>query len=423
MVRVADVPLYKLSVVLEATGLTADVVRAWERRYGLPRPQRTPGGHRLYTRRDIRTLQWLLARRTEGLRISQAVSRWRDLEAAGCDPLTVVQEEASPLEEVRAAWLRAGLDFDEGRAEVLLKAALAAYPPEAVIGQVLQRGLHTVGELWYRAEISVQQEHFISELAMRCLYTLMASAPRPTREERLLLGTPSGERHAFPALLLAVWLRLRGWQSVYLGVEVPIESLRGLLIQAQPSAVLYSVQMLGSVPALQEAAQWLGAAGVPVGYGGGVFNSFPALQARIPAFFLGENLAEALEEVETLTQLSPAFPPPPPVEPGWLRAAEALRLHVAYITAQVQERMAPYGVGAGEIALVMTFMHEQASAALRLGDLAPLRAALRWVEGWLRARQVDAEGLMMLWRQWKEALIGSVGDAVAPLLAFLETEV
>ena len=66
-------PTFNLKVVVQETGLKPDTLRAWERRYGLPQPHRTPGGHRLYSQRDIDTLKWLVARQNEGMSISRAV--------------------------------------------------------------------------------------------------------------------------------------------------------------------------------------------------------------------------------------------------------------------------------------------------------------------------------------------------------------
>ena len=82
-----DKPAYNLKVVLKVTGIKADVLRAWERRYGLPMPQRSPGGHRQYSQRDIATIKWLIARQNEGLSISNAVEQWKEIESNGKDPL------------------------------------------------------------------------------------------------------------------------------------------------------------------------------------------------------------------------------------------------------------------------------------------------------------------------------------------------
>jgi len=65
-------PTFNLKVVVRETGLKPDTLRAWERRYGMPQPHRTPGGHRLYSQYDIDTLKWMVDRQNEGLSISRA---------------------------------------------------------------------------------------------------------------------------------------------------------------------------------------------------------------------------------------------------------------------------------------------------------------------------------------------------------------
>ena len=81
-------PTYNLKAVVRETGLKPDTLRAWERRYGVPAPQRTDSGHRLYSQHDIDTLKWLLVRQNEGMSISRAVELWHRLDADGLDPLT-----------------------------------------------------------------------------------------------------------------------------------------------------------------------------------------------------------------------------------------------------------------------------------------------------------------------------------------------
>ena len=81
MPRRNEVPTFNMKVVVQETGLTPDTLRAWERRYGMPRPERTEGGHRLYSQYEIDMLKWLIVRQEEGLSISNAVDLWRRLEA------------------------------------------------------------------------------------------------------------------------------------------------------------------------------------------------------------------------------------------------------------------------------------------------------------------------------------------------------
>ncbi len=72
-----NTPLYNLKAVINEVGLNPATLRAWERRYDLLKPRRSPGGHRLYSRQDIEMLKWLIERQEEGLSISSAVEMWK----------------------------------------------------------------------------------------------------------------------------------------------------------------------------------------------------------------------------------------------------------------------------------------------------------------------------------------------------------
>ncbi|RME39575.1 MAG: MerR family transcriptional regulator, partial [Thermoflexia bacterium] len=142
-----NLPVFNLKAVVQETGVSAPTLRAWERRYGLPRPQRTPSGRRLYSRRDIETVRWMAQRVAEGMTIGQAVALWRELEADGQDPLCVPllsRPEPFPaavdLSRLRQAWVDAVLAFRESAADNVLNQAFALYPPETVCQEILLRG-------------------------------------------------------------------------------------------------------------------------------------------------------------------------------------------------------------------------------------------------------------------------------------------
>ena len=75
-------PKYNLGWVVRQTSLTADTIRVWEKRYGVPNPQRTAGNQRLYSDYDIQQLNWLHERTLEGVQISKAVQLWQEQESA-----------------------------------------------------------------------------------------------------------------------------------------------------------------------------------------------------------------------------------------------------------------------------------------------------------------------------------------------------
>ncbi|NTW44356.1 MAG: MerR family transcriptional regulator, partial [Anaerolineaceae bacterium] len=214
--------IYNLNAVLKETGLKADLLRAWEKRYDLPKPQRTEGGHRLYSAHDIEIIKWLKARQSEGLSISRAVELWKEILNSGIDPLErypqsenkiINQNNATNyrIENLRNNWLDACMKFDGLKAEEILNQAFALYPVETVCVEVLQRGLHLIGESWHQGKTAAQQEHFASALAARRLEALITATPAPTRTGTVLVvGAPDhGETAAGQGHDIGFVLRVR----------------------------------------------------------------------------------------------------------------------------------------------------------------------------------------------------------------------
>lgn len=302
---ISKTPTYNLKVVIQETGIAADTLRAWERRYNLPMPERSPGGHRLYSKRDIEIVKWLIARQHEGMSISRAVDLWNELNASGQDPLPAPTNQmpsfpSTSQEDFRRQWLDACLTFNENAAEQVLNQSFALHPLETVCIEVIQRGLIEIGDMWYHGQATIQQEHFTSALAHRRLDALIAATPPPTRPETILIGCTSKEQHTFPPLLLSLFLRRRGMNVVYLGADVPNQRFKETLLSIRPHLVILSAQLLQTANELRETASQLTASGARVAYGGGIFNMIPEIRSRIPAHYLGETLQEAVDTTETL---------------------------------------------------------------------------------------------------------------------------
>ena len=312
-------PTFNMKAVVQETGLKPDTLRAWERRYNLPRPERTEGGHRLYSRRDIDTVKWLVSRQKEGLSISHAAEMWFRIESQGRDPLaesvksTVTFEPAKEysifssgemMNELQQDWLLACTSFNESEAERILAQSFAVFPPESVCIELLQKSLAQIGERWYQGDISVQQEHFASELAIRRIESLIAAAPAPIHRGRLLIACPRDEEHTFASLLLTYLLRRSGWEATFLGANVPLEQLKSTLDAIKPQLVILSAQTLVSASSLFEVAELLSKMGYPVAYGGRIFNALPQLSERIPGYFLGERLDRTVGKIAELQRQS-----------------------------------------------------------------------------------------------------------------------
>jgi DNA-binding transcriptional MerR regulator len=425
-------PTFNLKVVVRETGLRPDTLRAWERRYGLPQPRRTGGGHRLYSQRDIDTLKWLISRQNEGLSVSRAVDLWRKLEAQGQDPLQAMDHAISApgllavphlpgdtVVELRRAWLSACLAFDEQRAEQVLAQAFALYPPEVACFELLQKGLAEVGASWYRGEATVQQEHFASELAIRRLEALLGATPPPTHSDRTLVACPPQEEHTFSPLLLTLLVRRRGRPVFFFGPNVPLAQMETTVTAVRPRLVILVAQQLHTAARLLEMADLLHRRGVPVAFGGRVFNTLPALRSRIPGHFLGERLELAPQVVE---QLLASPRPPAPVQV----AAESYRLALAHfrerqalIEAQVWGAMQPSGISSEVLNIAEAYLADNIAAALAFGDMDLMQADLAWVEALLRNRRLPADRLYDYLRVYRQAARAQLDERGAPILEWL----
>ncbi len=309
-------PAYNLKAVLRETGLKADVLRAWERRYDLPKPQRTAGGHRLYSEYDIETLKWLRARQAEGVSISRAVELWKGAVVAGQDPLAEssgVSSTQIPLrlpvadtriDILRQNWLKANLAFDSFKVDEVLSQAFSVYPVETVCTEILQKGLSEIGNYWYVDQATAQQEHFASALASRRLEALISATPRPTRQQTIVIGCPPDEWHTFSVLLLSLLLRRRGLDVIYLGADIPIQQMKETAAAIKPDLIVLAAQQLTTAASLRSTALALQGTGVALAYGGAIFNRLPGVRQRIPGHFLGETLEVALDLVEQLAAAS-----------------------------------------------------------------------------------------------------------------------
>jgi DNA-binding transcriptional MerR regulator/methylmalonyl-CoA mutase cobalamin-binding subunit len=399
-------PYFNLKAVVKQTGLKPDTLRAWERRYGLPTPERSSGGHRLYTRHDIEALKWLMGRQKEGLTIGRAVDLWRQLESEGQDPLAAPgigvavtpapQPSPAPgakLDELRENWISACLAYDERRSEQVLAQAFSLYSPETVGLRLLQTSVSEIGERWYRGEVTVQQEHFCSALVNRRLEAMIMASPPPTRPGRILTACPPREQHVFSLLLLTFLLRRRGWDVIYLGANVPAERLETTVGAARPQLVVMAAQQLHSAASLLEVARVLRVEGVPLAYGGLIFNLVPELRARVPGHFLGERLDLAAEAVEAQMVAPRPVPETEPIPAALMLARDHFEERRGLIEADLIRAIRPETVDPARLSFANQELASNITAVLALGDMKYLGTDIDWVKGLLANHDLPVESL------------------------------
>ena len=424
-------PTFNLKVVLQETGIKPHTLRAWERRYGLPQPERTPGGHRLYSQYDIDTVKWLMARQEEGLTISRAVDLWLNLQDKGENPLALSTYQAddnllhatsgTTLANIKEQWINACLNFDEATAENVLAQAFAIYPIKMVCVEILLPGVAYVGDLWFQNKASVQQEHFTSALTIKRLNTLLAATPPPSRIGRILVAGPPHEEHAVPLLLFSLLLRYSGWKVIYLGINVPIARLEPTVDFVKPDLVVLAAQQLSTVASLQKAAKVLQDKNVRVAYGGLTFNRIPNLRERIPGYFLGTNLEAG---VQTVTQIMTFNPPVPEVEQpqeSYEPALARYRIHYPLIELDAWQAISSTGIPYEYIADTNARLYEAIVAALNLGEIDFVNEEMGWTRQLIKNYGVPSSWQFDYFDAYRHAAVKHLNGHGSPIIKCLNT--
>jgi DNA-binding transcriptional MerR regulator len=278
-------------------GVTPDVLRAWERRYGVLRPQRSRSGQRLYTSADETRVREMLGHMERGY--SPAVAaRLAASEAPATVPTapTPTAPESAPTGGLAglALDLRAALlGLDEARAEDVIDRLLAGFALDTVLRDAILPFLADLGEAWSRGTATVGQEHFATAVIAGRLHAL-ARGWDAGIGPRAVVACPSQEWHDLGVLCFALALRSRGWRVWYLGADTPTLAIDG--VASQLDADLIVVAAVRAEPLAAVADDLAGVAARRRMCLGGRGAS-AALAARIGAEVLPEDPIDAADLV------------------------------------------------------------------------------------------------------------------------------
>jgi methanogenic corrinoid protein MtbC1 len=306
----SDAPLYNTAAVVQRIGVPATTIRAWERRYGYPLPERDASGQRLYSERDIEGIRWLSEQTSQGIAISRAVAMLRSGYAAPTRA-TNVAPAAAPrsFASLRAELLSALLALDATRAEAILTEAFALYSVEDVCLQVFEPLLIEVGDRWHAGELSIAAEHYISSFIRTRLFALLNAYQRLYGDGPLVF-TACGpdEWHEVGIVLVSIFLARRGIAVRYLGPNLPVDALADLVARQHPAVVALSAPSRDTARALRGVTRMLAQGPGPhtrVVFGGQAFNRDTALRESVEGLYVGPNAEAAADAIATLVEIRP----------------------------------------------------------------------------------------------------------------------
>jgi MerR family transcriptional regulator, light-induced transcriptional regulator len=223
-------------------GLSPDVLRAWERRYGLLQPRRSRSGQRLYAPADEARVRRMLAHMDAGY--SPAVAARLAVEGPRLErpPPAPGPTDATPAPpadlDALAGDLRAALHgLDEAGAERAFDGLLAGFALDTVLRDAVLPFLADLGECWARGALTVGHEHFATAVIAGRLHALARGWDAGVGP-RAVLACPSDERHDLGLLCFALALRGRGWRVCYLGADTPARALASIAAELDAELVV-----------------------------------------------------------------------------------------------------------------------------------------------------------------------------------------
>jgi len=222
-----EVGALRIGEFARRVGVSPELLRAWERRYGLLQPIRSDGGFRLYTSEDAERVSRMRHALDEGLSAAEAARR----------ALAQARPAEGALDDARERLLAAARTYDEAAVHSVIDQSLAGFSLETVLRELILPVLRAIGEEWERGTLEVGQEHFISNLVRERLLALARLWGRGGGPLAILACAP-GERHDIGLIAFGLVLRSHGWRILFLGADTPLATLRGAVDQTDPRLVV-----------------------------------------------------------------------------------------------------------------------------------------------------------------------------------------
>ena len=279
-----DTTQLRIGELSRRSGASTDVLRAWERRYGLLRPARSPNGYRLYSTHDLDRALAMQAHLAAGTSAAEAAA----LVKQGGETEEASQHQVPEL----LARLRFALAaYDGAAASHVLDRCLLNLGLARAIQQVILPCLRDVGRRWECGELTVAQEHFATHVIRRRLLTV-AEGWEHDGDRLAVLACAPGEQHDIGLICFGLALNsYHGWRIAYLGADTPLPGLVQAVESIRPDLVVVSA--ISAARFFPEFARWRAlAGGVALAVGGA--GAAPRLAKRIGAAYLaGDPVAAA----------------------------------------------------------------------------------------------------------------------------------
>ena len=234
--------VHRIHRVAKLTGLSKDVIRVWERRYGLVKPSRSSNRYREYSDEEVALLRFVKAQMEQGATIGGLAAEGHDALIARMRVATPVSlEEERPHDRLLEDLIGSLDPLDKAGFERKLNGAVAVIPFEEALHRILLPLQRRIGELWHEGRLNVAVEHYVTKLIQQKLFSVMNQLPVNEFGPRVLIACPAGETHEIGAQTVAYLAATKGCQVYYLGPNLPASDLMTFCERIKPDLVLLSL--------------------------------------------------------------------------------------------------------------------------------------------------------------------------------------
>ncbi|MES5895041.1 MULTISPECIES: MerR family transcriptional regulator [Bacillus cereus group] len=243
---------YNIKAVSNILGIQPSTLRAWERRYHIIAPKRNRAGHRLYTEEHIHILKWLMNKVSEGMMIGQAVQLLEGNRLQN----NVQKEKITDTEVVLVDdILQALLEFDEITISALLNEVFSIYSTEKVVASIILQVANKLLTLKSNNEITMSQFKYVVSFLQTRLGMIYHNASVYSSVNKVFVL----ENNILKGFIFATYLRLKGYQAMYMGTSLDEEGILLAIEQLQPKYLFISFddereleEAVGFIDLLQE---------------------------------------------------------------------------------------------------------------------------------------------------------------------------
>jgi len=301
---------FPIRVLAERTSVGTSTLRAWERRYGLLCPDRTPKGHRLYSEDDSKRVFKIIDLLNDGHSLP-AIAEMLRVNKTSTDMLTQQQSSDSPADTSQVSminiWdnfiqstLEAICDFSIERIDAIYNEASSLYPIDMVTDRLIQPVITLLGKAWEeRPESGIAEEHFYTSWLKNRIGARFHHAYSNTRGARIVCACVPGSYHEIGLMLFALSAMARGYRVLYFGADLPLNQLKYIVQRSAAKAVVLGAQTQIDSNVNTELAEIIDDIKTPVFVGGSdELIDTDAFQSA-GGILLGSNISVALRVFES----------------------------------------------------------------------------------------------------------------------------